>query len=56
MSDGICVDPPHFRGSSQGEFGSSTKGLLCVGQIAGKIGEVSDGELVLVVSVKCGKV
>ena len=55
MRDGISVGPPLCRGTSQGKYGSCTEGLVCVGQIAG-IGEVNDRELVLVVSVKCGKV
>ena len=30
--------------------------VLCVGEIVGKIGEVGERELVLVFSVRCGKV
>ena len=55
MRDGICVDPPLCRGTSQGKYGSCTKALVCVGEVVGKIGEVSERELVLVVSVRCGK-
>ena len=55
VRDGTCVDPPLCRGTSQGTYGSSTKGLVCVGEIVGKIGEVGERELVLVVSVRCGK-
>ena len=55
MRDVICVDPPLCRGTSQGKYGSCTKDLVCVGEIVGKIGEVGERELVLVVSVKCGK-
>ena len=51
----ICVDPPLCRGTSQCKYGSCTEGLVCAGEIVGKIGEVSERELVLVVSVKCGK-
>ena len=56
--DGICVDPPLCRGTSQGKCGSNTAALVCGGETVGKIGEVDgmgDRELVLVVSVKCGK-
>ena len=58
MRDGICVDPPLFRGTSQGTCGSRIIGLLFKGETVGKIGEVDEmgeRELVLVVSVKCGK-
>ena len=55
MSDEICVDPPLCRGTSQGKYGSCAKGLVFVGEIVGKIGEVGERELVLVVSVRCGK-
>ena len=58
MRGGICVGPPLCRGTSQGEYGSSTIDLVCVGETVGKIGEADDmgeRELVLVVSVKCGK-
>ena len=55
MRDGICVDPPLCRGTSQGKYGSCTKDLVCVGEIVGKMGEVGERELVLVVSVRCGK-
>ena len=43
------------RESSQGKYGSYAKTLGCEGENVGKICEVRDGELVLVVSVKCGK-
>ena len=55
VRDGICVDPPLCRGTSQGKYGSCAKGLVCVGEIIGKIGEAGERELVLVVSVRCGK-
>ena len=55
MRDGICVDPPPCRGSSQGKQSSCTEGLVGVGVIVGKIGEVGERKLVLVVSVRCGK-
>ena len=55
VRDGICVDPPLCRGTSQGKNVSSTKDLVCVGEDVGKIGEVGERELVLVVSVRCGK-
>ena len=58
MRDGICVDPPLCRGTSQGKYGSSTTALVCVGETVGKIGEVDEmgeREHVLGVSVKCGK-
>ena len=31
------------------------KALVCVDEIVGKVGEVGERELVLVVSVRCGK-
>ena len=55
VRDGICVDPPLCRRSSQGKYASCAKGLGCGGENAGKIGEVGERELVLVVSVRCGK-
>ena len=55
VRDGICVDPPLCRGTSQCKYGSCTQDLVCVGEIVGKISEVSERELVPVVSVKCGK-
>ena len=58
MRDGICVDPPLCRGTSQGFYGSRIIGLVCKRETVGKKGEVDDmGErqLVLVVSVRCGK-
>ena len=39
MRDGICVDPPLCRGTSQGKCGSCTKDLVCVGETVGKMGE-----------------
>ena len=55
MRDGICVDPPLCRESSQGKYGSCAKGLGCKGENVGKIGEAGERELVIVVSVRCGK-
>ena len=59
MRDGICVEPPLCRGTSQGNYGLRTIDLVCAGETVGKIGEVADEtgerELVLVVSVRCGK-
>ena len=55
VKDGICVDPPLCCGTSQGKYGSCTKGLVCLGKIVGKIGEVGERELVLAVSARCGK-
>ena len=55
VRDGICVLPPLCRGTSQGEYGSCSKGLVCVGKIVEKRGEVVRENFVLVVSVKCGK-
>ena len=54
----MCVDPPLCRGTSQGIFGSRIIGLVCKGETVGKIGEVDEmgeRELVLVVSLRCGK-
>ena len=58
MRDGICVDPPLCRGTSQSIYGLRIKRPACEGETVGKIGEVhemGERELVLVVSVKCGK-
>ena len=55
MRDGICVDPPLCRESLQCKYGSYAKGLRCEGENVGKIGEVGERELVLAVSVRCGK-
>ena len=58
MRDGICVDPPLCRGTSQGVHGSRITGLVCKGETVGKVEEVDEmgeRELVLVVSVRCGK-
>ena len=30
VRDGICVDPPLSRGTSQGKYGSRATGLVCV--------------------------
>ena len=46
--DGISVDPLLCRESSEGKYGSCAKRLGCEGEIVGKIGEVSERELVLV--------
>ena len=42
VRDGICVDPPLCRGTSQGIYGSRTTGLVCEGETVGKIGEVDE--------------
>ena len=58
MKDGNSEDPPLCRGTSQGKYGSRTKGLVCVAETVGKMGEVDEmgeRELVLVNSVRCGK-
>ena len=58
MRDGICVDPPLCRGTSQGKYGSRTIDFVCAGETVGKIREVNEmgeRELGLVVSVRCGK-
>ena len=58
VRDAICVDPPLCRGTSQGKYGSMTIGLEFVGETVGNMGEVhemGERELVLVVSVRCGK-
>ena len=55
MGDGIFVDPPLRRESSQVKDGSCAKGLGCEGKNNWKIGEASERKLVLVVSVRCGK-
>ena len=55
MRAGICLDPPLYRGTSQSTYGSCTKDLVCVGDTVRKIGEEGERELVLVVSVRCGK-
>ena len=39
MREGICVDPLLCRGTSQGQFSSCTKNLVCVCEIVGKEGE-----------------
>ena len=56
--DGICVDPPLWRGTSQGIQGSRIIGLVYKSETVGKMGEVhemGERELVWVVSVRCGK-
>ena len=56
--DGTCVDPPLCRGTSQGFYGLRIIGLVCELETVGKIGQVDEmgeRELVLVVSVRCGK-
>ena len=58
VRDGICVDPPLCRGTSQGKYGSRIMALVCKGETVGKIREVDEmgeRETVLVVNVKCGK-
>ena len=58
MRDGICVDAPLCRGPSQGIYGLRFIVLACEGETLGLIGEVDEKgkrELVLVVSVRCGK-
>ena len=57
VRDGICVDPPLCRGPSQGIHGLGFTVLVCEGETVGQIGVVEKGEreLVLVVSVRCGK-
>ena len=39
VRDGICVDPPLCQATSQGKYPSCTEGLVCLGEIVGKIGE-----------------
>ena len=55
MREGIRVDPPPCRGTSEGKYGLRIMDLVCAGEIVGKIGEVGEREFVLVVSVRCGK-
>ena len=58
VRDGIYVDPPLCRGTSQGVYMLRIMGLVCEGGTVGKIGQVDEmgeRELVLVVSVRCGK-
>ena len=48
----------HGRGTSQGIYGSRIIGLVCEDETVGQIGEVDEKgerELVVVVSVRCGK-
>ena len=42
VRDGICVDPPLCRESSQGKYGSCAKRLGCEGENVGKIGDVGE--------------
>ena len=42
MRDGICVDPPLCRGTSQGIYWSKIMGLVCEGETVGKKGEVDE--------------
>ena len=42
VRDGICVDPPLCRGTSQGKKRSCAEGLLCAGETVEKIGEVDE--------------
>ena len=54
--DGICVDPPLCRGTSQGLYGVRIIGLVSECETVGKVGEVDEmGERELVVTVRCGK-
>ena len=55
VGDGMSVDPPLCRGSSQGFHGSCTKRLDCEGENDWKVGEAGERELVLVVCVRCRK-
>ena len=58
MRDGICVDRPLCRGTSQEKYWLRITRLACEGETVGKIrevDEVGERELVLVVRVKCGK-
>ena len=58
VRDGFCADSPLCRGTSKGKYGSRTIDLVCAGETVGKIGEIdeiSEIELVLVVSVNCDK-
>ena len=54
----FVFDPPLCRGTSQGFCGLRIIVLVCEGEAVGKIGEVGEtGErdLLLMVSVRCGK-
>ena len=52
VRDGICVDPPLCRGTSQGIYGSRFIGIVCEGETVGQIGEVDEkGERELVLKV-----
>ena len=42
VRDGICVDPPLCRGTSEGICGSKIIGLVCKGETVGKIREVDE--------------
>ena len=53
----MCVDPSLCRGTSQGKYGLRIIGLVCEGESVERSEKWMKwvGELVLVVSVKCGK-
>ena len=51
----MCVDPPPCRGTSQGIDGLRFIVFVCEGENVGKIGEAGERELVLAISVRCGK-
>ena len=56
MGDGTSVDPPLRRESSQGKYGSSTKGQNCVRKNGWKTDEAGEREnLRWWSSVRCGK-
>ena len=58
VRDGICVDPPLCRGTSQVKYRSRIIDLVRAGETVGKLGEVDEKgerELLLVVRGRCGK-
>ena len=55
VGDGISEDPPLRCESSQWKYGSCINKLQCVGEDDCRIREAGERELVLAVSVKCGK-
>ena len=55
MGDGNFVVPPRRRQSPHGKYGSCVNKSGSVGEDEGLIGEVVERELVLVISVPCGK-
>ena len=56
VRDGMCVDSPLSRGTSQSIYGSRIIGLVCKSETVGMRREVDEtGERELVVSVGCGK-